>query len=69
MTDQSLETVLGELYKGEVIGEFMITHEQSIHDFAMAEAAGKTETSIDNVVKVLITPLPPPNRSGSATAE
>jgi hypothetical protein len=39
------------------LGEFMIAHEQSIHDFATAEAAGNTGTSIDNVVKILITPL------------
>jgi hypothetical protein len=61
---KEMQSVVLPVYQD--LGEFMITHEQSIHDFATLEAAGNTETSIDNVVEILVNPLPSPNHSGSA---
>ncbi len=39
------------------LGNFMMDHEQSIHDFALQEVAGNAETSIDGVINMLVNPL------------
>jgi hypothetical protein len=51
------------------LGEFMMAHEQSIHDFATREAAGDTDTSIDSVIEILNFPLERFDQTNAASIE
>ena len=63
---KEMAPVVRAVYKD--LGEFMMSHEQSICDFATQEATGNMETSINGVIKILVFPLSPPDQPVAVTA-